>query len=200
MEKEHGIEICGFCVNKKYLESNSFFGKPLYAFEELNLFFSRQSFEIIIAVGYKGMNRTREMIFHDCDEYGYDIGSYIQPGIRFEPETIGRGNIIADESRIFPFARIGDGNIIVNSVVSHDCNVGNFNFISSANIGGCSQIGNNCFVGIGANIGDHVHVGDVSLIGSGSFVSSDIDSCSIVSPSTPRVVRAREDIIGRMFR
>lgn len=200
IEKETSNKVLGFCVNENYFERPFFEGKPVYKFELLGEQFGNAEFEILIGAGYKGMNRLRQDIFNKCDEYNYEIGSFIHPACSIDAERIGRGNIISDGTRISPFTKIGDGNIIVNSVITHENIIGNFNYLSGTMTGGHVNIKNNCFLGLGSIIGDNVNIGDYNVIAAGTCLTKSVGDNNLISPAQIRITESRPEIMGRMFK
>lgn len=104
-----------------------------------------------------------------------DIGSY--------DVFIGQGTNILDGVKISNSVQIGLGCIIYyNSIVTHDCILGDFVEISpNATILGRVKIGNYSHIGAGAIVLPKVKIGSNVIIGAGSVVNKDIpDNCIAV--------------------
>lgn len=199
MSTVSGIETDGYCLSASYLNLEEFDERPVVPFEKLNELYGANQFEVLITVGYRGMNVGRESIFRQCEQNGYQIASYIHPEAKIETQAIGKGNIIMDGTHMYPFSQIGDGNILNGIILGHESSMGNFNFSSRCTTGGLAHIGNNCFLGINACICDNVNIGDYNLIGAGTVVSkSTKPNMAVVAPK-PRLFQSSPDIIGSLF-
>lgn len=104
-----------------------------------------------------------------------DIGSY---GV-----VIGEGCNILDGVKISNDVWLGRGSLVYyNSVITHDCKVGDFVEISpAANILGRVEIGNYTRVGANATILPNLKIGNNVTIGAGAVVIKDLpDDCTAV--------------------
>lgn len=200
MKKEAGIETEAYCLTENYLNEKEFDDRPVVAFEQLDNLFGKNAFEVLLTLGYKGMNRAREHFFHECDERGYQIASFIHPSVKIDAVHIGRGNIIMEGSRVYPFSNIGDGNIFNAAVIGHENHIGNFNFTSRCCTSGLVKIGNNCFIGNGAILGDNISVGDCCIVGAGACLVKNLKANTIISPPRMRTMKADPEILGGLFK
>jgi len=201
LEHDANIKIASYCISVEYMKEQEFDGHSIVPFEELNDIFGKENFRVLITVGYRGMNEGRKKIFHQCEELGYEVASFVESTARVDAEYIGRGNIILGNSCLQPFSRIGDGNLMCDALVGHGSSVGNFNYIAPrCTIAGHTRIGNNCFIGVGACVCDNISVGDYSLIGAGTTLTRSIDSNSVVAAPKVRVKEGRPEILGGIFK
>lgn len=85
---------------------------------------------------------------------------------------VGFGSIIYQNSTIGMNVKIGDFvNILPNTVINHDSEIGNFTKLNTmCNVGGSVQIGESCYVGSGVNLREKVIIGKNNLIGMSSVV------------------------------
>lgn len=176
-------EVVAFCVEKEYLKGDSFEGLPLIDFESVELQYPPDQFDILLGIGYRKMNDIRKRVFNSCKQKGYTIASFFHSSSLIETSDIGEGNIILEQSLISPFAKLGNGNLIWNNVsIAHDDIIGDFNTISGmAGVAGNVIIKNNCFLGKGCVVSDHLTINDYSLIGAAAFVGRDVPSYSVVA-------------------
>lgn len=184
---ENAANVLSFTNAKAFKEKDSIQGIPVTAFEELNEKFKGVSFSILIAIGYVQMNNIRQKIYKECKEAGHRIATYVSKTATLYSDDIGEGCIIMPNVYIGPSCTIGKGNIIAScTCLSHDNEVGNFNFISSnAVFGGHSIVCDNCFIGLGCVIRDGITINDYSLIGSATnlLTSTDPEGVYIGNPS-----------------
>lgn len=199
MEHDANIITDAYCMSQSYIKENEFDGRPVYPFEQLRSIYGQENFQILISVGYRNMNQEREKIFHQCDELGYEIASFIHPSVMMEAESIGRGNIIMENSMLCAFTQIGDGNILTGAGLGHHSKMGNFNFTAKCSIAGCVEIGNNCFIGIGCVINDKVKIADFNLLGSGTAITKDTRPYSLIAAAKNRIVQTDIEFMDSLF-
>jgi acetyltransferase-like isoleucine patch superfamily enzyme len=89
--------------------------------------------------------------------------------------VIGKGNIIYPFCIIGPNTKMGDFNMVTSySFISHDCVIGNGNFLSTAGIAGRVSIGDDNFFGIRSTVIPHVSIGNSNMIQAGMMVDKSI--------------------------
>lgn len=198
---EHDAQrpVAAYCLTRDYLTAPEFDGLPVLAFESLPQQFGADGFEVLITTGYKRMNTGREKIFRLCEENGYEIASFIHPSVKVDAEQLGRGNIIMEGSRLYPFTRLGDGNVLNGAVLGHETVMGNFNFTAKCSTGGLVQIGNNNFIGIGCCIVDNIRVGSYCLLGTATAISKNVEDHTVVMPAKNRTMQADIDAMSSLF-
>jgi acetyltransferase-like isoleucine patch superfamily enzyme len=95
--------------------------------------------------------------------------------------SIGSGNIMYPYCIVGPNTIIGDHNLITAySFISHDCKVGNSNFLSTAGLSGNVKIGNNNYFGIRSTVLPGVSIGNQNTIQAGMIVDKDVLDNSVV--------------------
>ena len=83
------FEICGFCVDRKYLTDNQFNGKPVVAFEDIEKKFPPEEYAMAIIMGYKNTNKIREERYLEAKRRGYKFISYISSKSSIDTKDIG---------------------------------------------------------------------------------------------------------------
>lgn len=199
IEKEADGKVEAYCMTEDYMNETSFDGLRVYPLETLDEVLGKDNFEVLNTVSYRGMNVGRERIFHLCEELGYEIASFIHPNTRVRTDKLGRGNILMENSGIGHFSEIGDGNILWGAYLSHDCVMGNFNFLTGCQSGGLVQMGNNCFVGQNSFICDGISVGNFCLIGAGTTLTRSIEDNTLVMPPQMRMTKGTPEDMGAFF-
>lgn len=183
IENDDSRKVVAFCTEKEYLNGDYLEDLPVIDFDMIELLYPPEEFDILLGVGYKKMNDIRKRIYYSCKQKGYKIASYFHSSTLINSEDIGEGNIILEQSLISPFVTIGNCNLIWNNVsIAHDDKIGDFNTISGmAGIAGKVTIKNNCFLGKGCIVSDHLTINDYALIGAGAFVGQNIPQYSVVA-------------------
>ncbi len=175
-------EVAGFCVDRDYLDEETLFGLPVVPFDEVELVFPADQYDMLIAVGYVAMNALRAERYVQAKDKGYELINFISPHAVMYPGVVTGDNCqISHNCTIFPDVRLGDDVTIgANSVVGHDVVVGDHCFIScGATICGSVTIGPRCFLGANATIRNHVQVAEESVVGAGALVLEDTERCSV---------------------
>lgn len=181
--------VAGFTVDAQYIDTPEYLGLPLVASESLEANFPAESFDLFIAIGYKGLNRFRASRCAAFKERSYSLASYVSSRASVWPDlVIGDNCLIMEGNVIQPFAKIGDGVIMFcNSIISHHAEVGDYCFIGSeATISGGVKIGANSFVGVNSTIREHLTIGCDCIIGAGALIMKDTaDDSSYLEQGTP---------------
>ncbi|MCM1054517.1 MAG: hypothetical protein NC394_03245 [Bacteroides sp.] len=174
--ESQGINIYGYTVNQKWLESESYHEKTVIAFEELDNEIDPAECNIYIGVIGKHMFQLREQICQLIIDKGYKLPNFISKSAQVLTKHIGYGNIIMENAVIEAHCKIGNGNIIwPNVVLPHHNEIGDFNNLSpSVSFSGYAKIGNRCFIGNNACLNNRVMIKDRALVGAGVFVQHDL--------------------------
>lgn len=169
------LEVTAFTVNKAYISSDNqvFCQLPVVPFETIQISHPPDQFDLIIAVGYSELNKTRQKIFKDAKDRGYQFASFVHPtSFVSKSSVIGEHVLIFENNTIQPFVEIGN-NVIIwsNNVVGHDSVIEDHCFISSnTSIGGYARIGNRSMLGIASTVTHHTEIGKDCLIGAGALI------------------------------
>ncbi len=200
IEKDTNDEILAFTVEKEYLKEDHFDNLPVVCFENLNELFDMSNISILITCGYHKMNDIRKKIFNKCDEYGYNIGSFIHSTAQVDGVSFGRGNIVMPHVLFHPYVKVGDANIFCEySMMEQETKIQNYNFIGPKSfLGAYINLENNNDFGIGTIIGDKLNIGNYNLIGSGSVLSKSIGDYNIIAPNACRVQPSQKRLLDIM--
>lgn len=123
----------------------------------------------------------------------YDFFSALSDRAVILSKRIGKGAIVQPLTFIGSTARIGN-HVKVNygAVVTHDCTVGDFSFISTnVSVGARVSIGKCCYIGQGATINPGLTIGDNTTIGANSTVTSDIPA-NVIAYGSPCKVKEKK--------
>lgn len=187
---DSNYEVFGFCVDKEFIKSNKFLGKPLVPFEEVERIFSPSEYKMFVAVGYKNM-RLRAKLFEKTIEKKYEHINYISSkSILDESNILGKNNAILHGVVLEPFAKIGDNNIInTNVTICHHSEIMNDCFIAAKSlVGGFTIIKNNCFIGFASTILQKLIIEDETLVAAGSIVNKNSSKFDFLVGSPAKVV------------
>ncbi len=181
-KRDSFYDICGFIDDNPSLPKE-LHGLPVCTFEKALTKYDRDSFNILVTIGYTKCNTLRQTVCKRMLDSGYNLVNYISPLSNVWNDTIkGRNIFVGDGTFIGHGCTIESGCIIYeNTTLCHDVHVGENCFISGGVVvGGDAIIGNNCFVGLNSTIIDAAKIGSYNIIGCGSNVVKDtIESCVV---------------------
>lgn len=184
LEKSLGYQVVAFSVTREFISGSDMKknGLPVVCFEELPTKFPVAEYNVAIAMLGSDMYQTRQKLFEQCLEWGYQLPNIIHPSVIDQSESIGIGNIVGAGTIFGAFSEIGNGNVFFeNSLLSHNVIVRNFNLLASFIVpAGNSTIGNHCFVGAGSVINNRVKLADFTLVGATAFVAKDTKPYDVV--------------------
>lgn len=177
-------KVVAFTMDRDYISSSEFCGLPVIAFEDIKAYFPSSEYEIMIAIGNSKMNNLRKDVFLRCKEKGYSLASFYHSSCSIHSNDIGEGNIFLEYCLVYPFAKIGKGNLLWDHVlISHDCTVGDFNTFSSyADLCGYVTIGNNGYFGKHCIINDYNKIADYTLVGANAYAKKKTKPYDVVVP------------------
>lgn len=175
-------EIECYTVEKKYITTDVFLGKPVVPFENIEEKFSPNMYSFFVAVGYSQINKVRERIFLEIKEKHYSLVSYIHPtSIISKDVNIKDNTFIFENVVIQPFSKVEE-NIVIwsNATICHDCIIEKNCFIgSNACVNGFVKIGKNTFIGANSTIRNNITIGKYNIIGAGCTILGNTCSNSV---------------------
>lgn len=181
LEADSEYEVVAFTSTSEFITSDTLYGKPFVAFENIEEQYSPQEFEMHIAIGYVQNNRIRERFFNEAKAKGYRLLTYISSKATNYAKSIGENCFVFEDNTIQPFVEIGDNCILWsgNHIGHHsvvDANV----FISShVVISGHCKIGSYSFLGVNSTLRDGIKIAEDTVLGAG---------CLIVKDTTPNTI------------
>lgn len=180
-ERDGGLRIVAYCVDREFLKEETFFGCPVVAFEDVERLYPADRHAMFVALGYHKINRLRRQKCEEAAAKGYELASYVSPQVTGK-FTIGANSMVLDGATIQPLASIGNDVLVWGgAMIGHHARIGDHCWITGgANIGGLADIGEECFFGLNATIGHEVSVGARSILGAGSLVTKSIPAESVV--------------------
>lgn len=104
---------------------------------------------------------------------------------------LNEGIVIAANTVVNPFAKIGTGVIInTSAIVEHECLIGDFSHVApGAVLCGNVKVGTRSFIGTNSVIKQGVTIGDDVIVGAGSVVISDIPDNQTVVGNPARILK-----------
>lgn len=180
--------ICAV-VDEKYMNTGNDLGIKCVGLTEIQKYYNPTNHDVLMAVGYGNLNKTRQSLFERLKKLGYKFVTYIHPDARtYSHHPIGEGSVVLPGAIIEPNAKVGTNTMIwCNTTVAHDSTVSDHCWIASgAVIAGNSSVGRNTFIGVNATIVDQVNVAKYNIIGGSALISK----CT--KPNTVHLARSAE--------
>lgn len=184
LREDSSYSVEAFTVHSEYIDSEQLLGIPVVPFETLPKTHPPGSHEMLVAIGFSGVNRRRAEVYEQCKQLGYRFLTYVHSSVKHFPEShIGENCFIFEENVIQPFVTIGNNVILWSgNHVGHDVTVGDHCFIAShAVISGNASIGPYTFVGVNATFRDGVQVGPRNVIGAAAVIMKDTEEGDVYS-------------------
>ena len=150
------FDIIAFSVDKKYITSAEYMGKPVYPLEELEKHVDKEEVKVFIAISwYNYLNKYKRQKFEFLKEKGFHFANLISPLASVKTGHIGEGNWIMDFATIGFNTKIGSNNTFcAQSILAHHTILGNHNVLSGrSSVAGRNIIGGGSI--IKKNIGNY---------------------------------------------
>ena len=176
LAEDSPYEVAAFTVHQRYVTAPTLLETPVVPFEELTRSHPPTEYAMLVAIGFRRMNRARAEIYEECKAAGYELISYVSPKAMVSSRArIGENCFILENNVIQPFVEIGNDVVLWSgNHVGHDSTIGDHCFVAShAVISGNVTIGPYCFVGVNATFRDGIKVGAECLIGAGALITKD---------------------------
>jgi sugar O-acyltransferase (sialic acid O-acetyltransferase NeuD family) len=191
--------VAGFAVEREYLCSDSLFGLPVVAFEEIVDRFPPAQHDVYVALVYTQLNRARTRLVDTAQQLGYGLASYVSSSaFVWRNVEIGEHCFVFEHNVVQPFVTLGR-NIVLwsGNHIGHHSKIGDNCFVSShVVVSGFVTIGENCFLGVNSTFANNIDVGRDSWIGPGAVITSDVEPDSFYKPTGERGSKSPLEFFG----
>jgi sugar O-acyltransferase (sialic acid O-acetyltransferase NeuD family) len=171
-------EVVAFTLDKDWIEENTFEGKPIVPFEDIESLYPPSEYKLFAPMSFKKMSDNRKEKFYEGKNKGYTFISYVSSKATTWPDlNIGENCFIFEDNTIQPYVTIGDNCVLWSgNHIGHHSTIGNHVFITShVVISGCCTIKDNSFFGVNSTVRDETIVEEYSLIGMGCILTKDTE-------------------------
>ncbi len=182
VQKYELFDVLGFAVDKKYINDTTFMGLDVYALEDLDTIFDKNSIKLFVALSWNKLNADRRDLYNRLKSLGYSFANVISPNSYVYGTIEGDNCWVHDLVSIYYDARVGSNNIFLTSaLVGSSSTIGSHCFcgVKSTVCGECS-VGNQTFIGTNATVFDGRKVGNKCLIGGCVAVNRDLPDNSLI--------------------
>jgi sugar O-acyltransferase (sialic acid O-acetyltransferase NeuD family) len=176
LAKDSPRSVLAFTVDAQYVHADTVAGLPLIPFEQLLSTHPPDRVDLLIALGYGGVNSVRREIYDRCKQLGYRFVTYVSS--RAMPMTdrpLGENTFVFEANVLQPFVEVGNNVVLWSgNHIGHHSRIEDHCFIAShAVISGHVVIGEACFVGVNATFRDGITVGPCCIVGAAAVVLTD---------------------------
>ncbi|MEJ2717473.1 MAG: acetyltransferase [Deltaproteobacteria bacterium] len=169
-------DVCAFTVHERHVREPRLMDLEVVPFEKIEMKYPPDEFAMMIAVGYKRVNRARAEIYSECKRKGYHLISHRSTSASLQGHVeLGENSFIGDNCVIRTFTRIGN-NVVVGGgcYIGQHTVIGDHCFVSQcASLGGNIQVEPYSFIGQNATIRNFVHIAANCVIGAGTVILAD---------------------------
>ncbi len=178
IELEKKYKIIGLIDKKAKIRNQKY--KILGSDNDLKIFLSKTNLAHITLGQIKNLDK-REKIFNNLKKIGFKLPRIISPLAYVSPfAKIGEGTIVMHGAIVNRGAVIGNNTIInTKALVEHDANVGNnCHLATRSTINGGCHLGNNSFIGSHAVIQQNIKIGKNCFVNANLFINKDMENNS----------------------
>ncbi len=167
--------VVAFTVDGQFVDSSTFAGLPVVAFEELPRHFPPSDYGLFVAVGHQQLNSQRESKVAAAEQAGYRLASFVSSKADVPPEFQLRPNtMIMERATLQPFVRVGRDSIIWSTTrIGFHTQIGDHCWVVCALFGESCVVGDNSFIGLNATIAPGTKIGRGNIIGAGALITKD---------------------------
>jgi len=183
-------DVVAFTVDNDFINKKELFGLPIVSFDKVEQNYSPDAYNMLVAVGYQGLNEFRAKKYYEAKEKGYQLISYVSSkASNFGDIAIGDNCFILENQALQPCSKIGNNvTIWSGNHIGHHSIIKDHCFLTSQIvISGGAIIEPYCFIGVNATIGHQIMVGEKSIIGAASIITKNVEPKSVfIADNTPK--------------
>lgn len=177
LENDSPYTVAAFTVNKEYIKEDTFKGRPVVPFEELEQHYPPSEYRLFAPMTGVKMNTLRKKIYEEGKSRGYDFISYVSSKATTCDNEIGENCFILEDNTLQPFTKIGN-NVVMwsgNHIGHHGIIEDHVFFTSHVVLSGHCHVKERAWFGVNSTIRDFTTIGEGSLIGMGALVTKDTE-------------------------
>lgn len=167
--------VVAFTVDAAYLQTTTFQGLPVIAFEEILDHFPPSECDMVVAMGMQKVNQQRAAKVAEAEAKGYKLASFLSSKATVPNELVMRPNtFVMEDALVQPFVEIGRDTIIWHRcMIGFDSRIGDHCWLAASILGESVVVGDHSFIGINATISSSCSIGKSNVIGAGALILRD---------------------------
>lgn len=171
-------QVAAYTIDAKYIRTLSLKDKPIVSFEEVQLHYPPEKYDMLVVVTQQNRHRDlQDRKMKEAWEKGYATPHMIHyKAIVSESVSYGQNCIVCPGAIIEPFTTLGNGVIVRSGAyIGHHCHLGCCAYVAPrASMSGYVNVGSTAFIGNNATIRDRVTIGHHAVVGAGAVVLRDV--------------------------
>ncbi|NNM99028.1 MAG: acetyltransferase [Candidatus Eremiobacteraeota bacterium] len=191
-------DIVAFTTDVEHLPAaGTFHDRPVVPFDRVVESFPPDAFQMLVAIGYHGLNGLRARRYAEAKAKGYTMASYVSDRACVGDWLVAGDNcIILDGATVEPGVRLGNNVVLWSNVlIGHHTTIADHVWIAAnSTFGGSAFLGERSFVGLGVTVGHEVEIGEQSFLGSGAIVTKCADAKSVFIEKNTDLFRLNSDM------
>ena len=131
---DSSCNVIAFTVDREVIDVENLYGLPVVPFDQVELRFAPHQYKMLIAVGYRDMNKLRAARYDEAKRKGYTLINDISSNARMCSDlSIGDNCMIGANTVIQPNVKIGN-NVIIreNCIIGHNADIKDHCFIAGS--------------------------------------------------------------------
>jgi len=198
LSQDAGHRVAAFTVDGAYLKEPRFCDRPVIPFEELPRAYPTDRVKLLVAIGYRRVNRLRAEKCRQARAAGYQLITYVHSRASVADNVpIGDNCIVLEHNHVQPYACIGSNVVMLSgNLVSHHTTIGDDCFLAGGcAIGGRVTLGRGCFVGLNATVRNLITVGEYCVVGAGSVLLESVNASGVYRSESARALHVASDVL-----
>lgn len=200
--KDPRYEIAGLVVGDEFVTLGGVSGYTTVGLSEVVKKFPPDTFQVIMAMGYNDLNRTREVMFNVLKGMGYILETLIHPDAYVYTQIpLGEGSVILPGAVIDPHVELGANTMVWSSVtVAHHSKVGAHCWLATGSVvSGRAKVLDNTFLGVNSTVVNEVTIGAFNIVGAAALITRDTKSHSVYLARSGEALRYSSEEYIRHF-
>lgn len=184
-ERETPYQIVAYTNAREFIKEDTFNGKPVVPFADVQTLYPPSEHHAFISVGYKQMNTIRRARYDEAKAKGYTLATYISPRATYYDTPVGDNCFIFENNVIQPFVKIGNNvTLWSGNHIGHHSTIRDNVFITShVVVSGNCDIGENSFLGVNATLRDGTKLGPFVVVAAGATVMKECPERTLARPA-----------------
>jgi sugar O-acyltransferase (sialic acid O-acetyltransferase NeuD family) len=202
LRDDRRYEVLGLTVDDEFLGESRVPELPAVKLSRVRDAFSPDLCRVVMAVGYRDVNRVRASLFARLKDIGYHMETYVHPDARvYTRHPLGEGCVVLPGAVLEPHVRVGDNTMVWSNVtLAHHCSVEEHCWIAAGTvISGNARVRRNCFIGVSATVVNGVTVGEFNIVGAQAMISRDTQPHAVHLARSAEPVRFSSEDYAKYF-
>jgi sugar O-acyltransferase (sialic acid O-acetyltransferase NeuD family) len=191
-------EVVAFTVDRNFIKEKMLCGLPVVPFEDIESIYPPHDYNMLVAIQFSRLNRTRAEKYSQAKAKGYELISYISSkAITWPGLVVGDNCIISEGSILNPFVEIGNNVIIASGFVGHHSTIKDHCFMAAHSaVLGYATVEPYCFLGANSTIRDGIVVARECIIGAGVSITKTTRERSVYIAKPPELLPKPSNELG----